>query len=455
MKPNILLILADQFRYDCIGAVGKNPIKTPNIDKLIDEGVFYKHAYTPVPVCAPARQSLLSGRQADSFGSFWNYDLLSAKSCEKGDYWTTELRKIGYNNAYIGKWNTSQTNEPEVFGFNKYISISEYNKYLSDKNINPKLSGNWFGENNSVDINDSKTHWLAENTIKTIEEFEKEPNSWHIRLDFTDPHLPCCPSKPFSDMYNPEDLPEWDSFGDMLENKPYIQRQQLKNWNLEGMNWQDWQPCVSRYYGMISQLDDALGRIFEKLEQMNIIDETLIIFTSDHGDTCGGHGMIDKHYILYDDVTRVPLVVRYPKLFEKGKSCEHFVSNCLDIAPTIEEIIDLPVSGKRHGQSLLKTLNGDITEDFSISSSNGQQFGLFTQRCIRTHEYKYIWNPTDIDEFYELTRDFGEKVNEIHNQKYSSIVSDLRKKLFDALQRRDDPFASFWLKDQLLNDKKI
>ena len=451
MKPNILLILADQFRYDCLESVGKNPIKTPNLNRLTKEGTLFSNAYTPTPVCAPARQALLSGRQADSFGALWNHDFIPTKTLSPDDdYWTKQLQKVGYKNAFVGKWNSSSEGSPLLFGFEKYVDVGDYGKFVSERYGKVDYTGGWLGENNPVPTDLSKTHWLSDNTNAIIEEYAKSENPWHIRLDFTDPHLPCRPSAPFNQMYNPKTLPPWDSFGDTLENKPYIQKKQLENWDIEGMSWEDWSPCVARYYAMITQLDDAVGKVLNKLDSLNLTDNTIIIFSSDHGDTCGGHGMIDKHYILYDDVTRVPLIVRYPELFKAGEICDEFVSNCLDIAPTVEEICELPMAGKRHGLSLLKRMKKE-GDNFSVSTSNGQQFGLFTQRCIRTMQYKFIWNLTDIDEFYVITDDPGEKINLIDDPKYKVIITELKKSLHHALYNLDDPFVKAgWVNKQLI-----
>jgi arylsulfatase A-like enzyme len=135
-------------------------------------------------------------------------------------------------------------------------------------------------------------------------------------------------------------------------------------------------------------------------------------------------------------------IVRYPKAFNKGEVCDEFVSNCLDFAPTIESLLSLPTAGVRHGMPLMDTIAGNNPEKFSVSTSNGQQFGLFTQRCIRNHKYKYIWNLTDIDEFYDLEADPGEKVNRINSPQYSQIISEMKSKLKDALKRRNDPFCN-------------
>jgi len=444
---NILLILVDQWRADCLGSLKKIPVKTPNIDRLASQGVLFTNAYTPTPVCAPARQALMSGRQPDSFGALWNYGLGGISSLKPDDdYWMKNLRKAGYKNAYFGQWHSSETAKADEFGYDYYYSDAECKNKIREKYGDINYNNGWFGDTSPVLYEDAVPHSLARAAGEWI---SNQNGPWHVWFDLAHPHLPCRPSEPFASMYSPDDTVPWDSFGDTLQNKPYIQQQQIHNWHLENMTWEDFAPCVARYYAMISQIDDAVGTLLSLLEDKGIIDDTLIVFTSDHGDTSGGHGMMDKHYILYDDVTRVPLIVRYPKIFEKGYVCDEFVSNCLDFAPTIESLTGISPAGIRHGVSLMDTIAGKNPEKFSVSTSNGQQFGLFTQRSIRDHRFKLIWNLTDINEFYDLETDPGEKVNLINSEEYSSVINDMGEQLKTALKRRNDPFCNGWVDWQI------
>lgn len=465
--PNVLLLVADQLRYDCLGSSERFPVKTPHLDRLAREGARFTNAFTPSPVCAPARQALLTGRCADSFGALWNYDFIPTKTpspCER--YWTSQLQVQGYRTAFVGKWHSSLEAGALAFGFDEYIGFDTYQKErIAGRYENISYTGGWFGEANPIPLQDAKDSWAADTVSRLIQTYSRENRPWHIRMDITDPHLPCRPSEPFASMYSPEEIAPWDSFGDRFEDKPYIQRQQIVNWGLEGLDWKDWQPCVARYYGMVSQVDYNIGRILDALDRSGGRDNTLVIFTSDHGDLCGGHGMLDKHYVLYDDVTHVPLIVRYPGRISAGTVVDDFVSNCLDIPPTVEAYCQLDTSrlGVRHGRSLLPLLedmpdgsSAFADRNFSVSAGNGQQFGLYTQRSIRTHQSKYIWNATDIDEFYDLICDPGEKHNLIRSPQRQEEIAALRRTLYQELKRRDDPFAKTgWLDKTFLEGKKL
>ena len=458
MKPNVLLIIADQHRLDALGCSGKFNISTPSIDRLAQEGVFFENAFTPCPVCAPARQSLLSGLAPQSFGALWNNDFIPTSTIlPDNGFHAAALSNAGYRCGLIGKWNSSQECTPSDFGFSNHINSHEYTEWMAVKYPDLHYQNGWFGEPDVISVEDSKTHWAAKQACELMEGYTSQNQPWFIRVDFSDPHLPCRPSEPFASLYDPENIVPWDSMNDSLEGKPYIQRQQLRNWGLEERSWDQWKHTLAMYYAMVSQVDDAVGIMLKRLDDMQITNDTIVIYTADHGDLCGGHGMLDKHYVLYDDVTRVPLIIRYPNHAKAGyRACEH-VSNCLDLGITIGDLCEVPVK-VGHGISLVPLLSGKIQPDrfFAVSAADGQQFGLYSQRSIRTKDWLYVWNMTDIDELYESKTDNGQKYNRITDSSLIHVVAELRKSLYDELLRRKDPFThSGWLKGQLLEGKKI
>ncbi|MBR6007755.1 MAG: sulfatase-like hydrolase/transferase, partial [Clostridia bacterium] len=261
--------------------------------------------------------------------------------------------------------------------------------------------------------------------------------------------------KPFSDMYRAEELRPWDGWGDTFENKPYIHKQQTLSWNNDSLTWDDFAPMVARYFGCVSQVDDAVGRILNRLRQSGRYDDTLIFFTSDHGDMCASHSMLDKHYVLYDDIIRVPLIM---KPAGGGHfATDGFVMNTLDIPATIRDVCGLRPLEPAHGMILPKNeKEAAQSPDSVVVTSNGQQFGLYSARAIRTKTHKYVWNLTDTDELYDLTSDPGEKNNLIHAPEMAELVAELRKKLYEELIAQKDRFAgNEWMKRQLLEGKKL
>ena len=464
-KPNILLFLADQHRYDCVGCSNIRAVRTPNIDRLAKEGIVFDNAYCPTPVCAPARQSFMNGMRAESIGALWNFGFVTTNTVQPTDWNIPKsLKDAGYENIFIGAWDVSRI-PPEQYGFNVTHLSKQYNKYISEKYPNVQYTNSWFGEVNPVPYSDSRPKYYADRVCEQLDRLKDGDKPWFIWVDGVDPHLPCRPAKEFYDMYAPEDIPPFGGFGDTFQNKPYIQKQQILNWRLENMSWEDWSETVRCYYAMITQIDHSFGIILDKLKECGMYDDTLVIYTSDHGDMCGSHGMIDKHYIMYDDVLRIPMIMSYPKLFKNNsvdyRRCDTFVYNALDIPATICEICKIERNPDCHGRSLLSILKGEKPNkeqfpDYTVSASNGQQFGSFTQRSIRTDKYKYIWNLTDIDEFYNLQTDPYELENLIYDSSYTDIISDLRKLLKKELARCFDPFVkSGWLNRTLEENIKL
>lgn len=463
-RPNILYIMVDQQRYDCIGHSRDYPVKTPNIDRLAREGAWFSHAFTHIPLCCPARQSLLNGRRPETFGALWNYDLGSPiPPLEPDAYsWPRELEAQGYRNAYLGKWHVHPTCDPTAFGFSRYVSEEDYETYRKRKY--PDLSSgeaefDWFGRIDPIPLEDAKTHWLARKAIETMEELSADSHPWHIRLEFSEPHLPCNPHPSFAEMYDPAALPEWRSFGETFADKPYIQRQQLVNWRVEHYAWQDWAPIVARYYAMISQVDDAVGHVLGAIKRLGLEEDTVVVFTSDHGDMCGGHRMMDKHYVMYDDVVKVPLIVKYPKRIPAGRTYDELVYNLLDISPTLLDIAGIAPPASMQGRTLLPLLEGHAMPDWRqevVATYHGQQFGLFTQRMLRTKRWKYIWNATDVDEWYDLAADPDELANAIGNPEHQAMIAQFRRRLYQILHEEGDTMVhNAWMKDQLMNSRKL
>jgi arylsulfatase A-like enzyme len=466
--PNILLITADQLRFDSIEPSGIHPVKTPNLLALSRESVTFANAYTHFPVCCPARQTLLHGRRPESFGALWNYSgALPTGSLQPDMFtWTRALRERGYTNVYLGKWGVHPTLDATSFGYDRYIGEGEYRKFQKERYPNVRYTKGYFGETNPIPVEDSATHWFADRAIEQLKTLSIGEGPWHMALHFSEPHLPCRPSGRFATMYDPAEIKPWAGFADTLEGKPYIQKQQLYNWGIEEYTWEDWAPVVARYFGIVSQLDEAIGRVLQAMEDEGAAEETIVIFTADHGDMCGSHRMMDKHYIMYDDVLRVPLMIRLGACADSPRRLvrEEFVYNFMDLPPTILELAGLSglaETSRFHGTSLLPLLTdggGPASgwRDSIVSTYNGQQFGLYTQRSIRTTEWKYVWNTSDIDELYDLRRDPEELTNRIGDPELAAALAGMRLRLYERLAADEDPLvANDWMRRQLTEGRKL
>lgn len=454
-RPNILMIVADQLRADCLGCYHGYPVQTPHLDRLAEKGMVFEQAYTPQPLCCPARQSILSSRRPERDGCLWNYGICLDTAYLKPapGMWTNQLKKMGYHSHYIGKWHVSPEDTPLSFGYETFIDDVEYKEYRQEVFPGHVYENEFLGEVDMVPLEQSRTHWLAAKAVERLKQCTAREGPWHIRLDFPEPHLPCRPCREFYQWYQDAEIPKWRGFEETFVKKPYIQRQQVCTWGLEDMEWDQWKPVVTRYYAIISQMDDAIGRVLHALYESGQWENTLVIVTADHGDMCGSHRMLDKHYVLYDDVVHVPLLMAWPGRISSGMRGRELVCHALDLGPTLLELTGgEPV--ETDGRSLVPLLFGEKPKDWRrevVATYNGQQFGLYTQRMLRTPEWKYIWNTTDVDELYDMTQDKGELHNLIYEQQHQERIQYFRKRLLEILEREGDGLVKTqWMRDQLL-----
>jgi len=457
-RPNVLLVQADQHRYDCVGASGHPLVETPTLDGLAADGARFSRAYTPIPICSPERASLLTGR--------WpcEHDVLNLVGQPGGgtldtdaETFATLASRAGYDTRYVGRWHLGRSDAggPENHGFDGWIPPGRYAEWRARAGLPERPTPGevgWHGGVDPVDPDESRLAWGADRTIEQLEALaDAEP--FLLRWDTFEPHLPNVVPEPYASMYDPDDVEPWPGFDDDLSDKPWIQRQQLRTWRLEGADWADWAPTVARYLGEISLLDAQFGRVLDALDRLGLAEDTVVIYTADHGDMCGSHGMIDKHYVMYEDVTRVPLFVRWPGVAEPGTVVDSFVTHALDVAATISEAATGTVPDGTGGESLRGLLTGEREgrEDIYVTYY-GSQMGLYTQRMVRDDRHKYVWNATAPDELYDLERDPGETTNRIDDSDYAAIRERLQGRLLAWLRETGDQLDNPWTAGQLDDD---
>lgn len=475
-KPNILFIGSDQHRFDCVGVNGNPVIKTPNLDKLAATGMNFTNAYTPCPICTPARVSLLTGQ--------WSFKHLNITI----DAWTEvprvhkeglptfseQLKANGYFLGYLGKWHMEHDGkmQPKDAGFDMYIPEGAYGRWRQEKGIprsELRETGwdisltpekfDWLirgGTDEYITPEQSKLHWGADTLIGWLEERVGKDEPFFLRWDPSEPHLTNVLPEPYASMYQPEDIPQWGSFAEDFHNKPYIQAQQLYSWGIQDWTWEDWAPVAARYYGEISLLDHEIGRVVEAVDRLGLRENTMIIYTTDHGDMCGSHRMMDKHYNMYDDVTRVPMVVNWPGVIEPGTYAP-FVSHALDLAATLCDITGSGIPDTFQGQSLVPVLKEGQKQGRKdiLSAYHGTQFGLYSQRMVRNEKWKYVWNLTAQDELYDMENDPWELENLAGESQTEQVLKEMRLRLAELLTQAEDPLLNVWTNFQLSYGRKI
>jgi arylsulfatase A-like enzyme len=423
------------------------------LDRLAQEGVLYTHAYTPIPVCTPARASLLTGTWPSRHGFIANADTeIHPPASLTLPTLYQALRQAGYYVGHVGKWHVHRTMLPTTFGADDYIPESGYSSWRTAQGLPPKPHENgFFGEvDPHITPDQTSLAWGADQTIALLQKAAADARPFFLRWDPGEPHLPNILPEPYASLYPPGMIPPWPSFADPLENKPYIQHKQRKTWGIDHWTWENWAPIVARYLGEITLIDHQLGRILDALDRLGLAANTLVIYTADHGDLCGGHGLIDKHFVMYEELVRVPLLVRWPGALPANATCDAFISSALDVAYTLCAVAGVTPPNSFVGVNLFDELAQPTRADI-FSAYYGNQLGLFSQRMVRDRHWKYVWNATAEDELYDLDQDPAEIVNVAAHPSHRHNLQEMRSKLLAWMGQTKDRALNYWTRGQLMS----
>lgn len=466
-KKNILLILSDQQRLDSISAYGGSICKTPNIDYLAQEGMKFNNAFTASPICSPTRASIMTGIFAHKHGVVDNYSNIKEGVNTLTDY----VKDDQYFRGYAGKWHASDSISPNEFGFvgkpfmgygfpgsglfeglefdaRPTNSPNYYEEYLKENGFDiPYVSDQFYGTNPAVrqemfakhngPVESTIEYFVAKETIDLIEQSKKEDKPFFIWTNFWGPHSPSIMPEPYFSMYDPNDIQEHPSFKDDLINKPYGHKLTQKMWGLDSYTWEEgFAQIAAKYFGECTMIDDMIGMMIKKLREIGELENTIIIYSSDHGDCLGAHGLIEKGAFPYDEIYKVPLVV-----YGLGDKDNDSIVYNHEIMPTIVDLVDEELTQEVDGNSLVPlAMNGEVTNGRDeIFCQFHSHFYNADQRMIRTKDYMFVYNASDIGELYDLKNDPYQMCNEIDNIKYRKIKNDFKKTLIDYMKKTNDP----------------
>ena len=490
-RPNIVLLVNDHQAYYRHGWDGGTRPLTPNFDRVAAQGVRFNRSYCAVPLCGPSRRTLLTGLYPHNHGNYYNY----SNSPYDREIYLSNLARSEYRCFYFGKWHAGagtaldfdcEGYSLEDYG-NPYIT-PEYRAYLQKKNLPPaehriefvfdsfvmnrefpdlevgksyRSDRYWCGEHASgVTTTAKETHeafFLADMACEQLEALAAADTSepFHLRLDFWGPHQPFFPTEEFADLYDPEEIPVYGNFADSLSGKPELfwhdPHDKLTDANgrfatPSNLNWGEWQRIVARAYGHITMVDAAGGLVLDKLDELGLTDNTLVIWTADHGDALASHGgRFDKGSYLTEEVLRVPLAMRYPGQIPAGQVSDALACG-IDIAPTILDAAGLRFERPVDGESLLPvTTARPVTgRESLLVETYGHGFGAIELgRAVIKDQYKLIAYQNHDAELYNLEADPYELVNLYRHPLYEETVVDLEAELQEWLSKTgDDDFNS-------------
>ena len=428
---NILFIMADEHNYNCINQLGNDFIITPNIDSLVKEGTTFTSAYTPSPLCVPARASLATGTYVHT-NKYWDgahaYDA-------RIPGWQHVLRDNNVNVTSIGKLHYKDRTIDT--GFTETIEPMHLKDGLGDlfgllreemppKDACKRLSeelGRGDCEYLEYDrlITNKAIEWIRKQKKR-----EKPDSPWVLFVSFVSPHYPLIAPPDFYDLYNDANLP-YDNYQNLSKNKLHSWVKGIReSWPYDDyMDEEKRKIAVQAYYGMCSFMDSNVGKLLTELKQCDIYDDTTIIYASDHGESLGNRGLWGK-MTMYEDSASIPLIIKGPN-FKKNQMCKTPVT-LIDLYPTIFDILSLDhVASEANidGESLRAIANNTYDKNRCVLSEYhgaGSYGGAF---MLRMGDYKYIYYVGHQPEVFDIKSDPNEKRNLANDPSFRSLVDML------------------------------
>lgn len=501
-KPNILLIMTDQQSWDAVGYAGNKIIKTPNLDRLASESVNFSQAITGCPVSAPARTSILTGKLIEATTIRGNLDVYS-NDCFYPTF-DEILAKKGYTAECHGKFH-SPYHMANVYanptvdgktGFEQIVKWEQNYVEFLQKNIQkrPLKKGELYetsfyggaapyrldppdskydmlrsGNASNIDVSEKRsqadvhgvidlpadytiTAIQGKHSIQALERLKDKP--FVLTASFHCPHVPITPSEPYASMYKPKDMVPYFSISDKRSNSPYQPNMDLAPYNDKAKV----QYMMANYYAFVTEIDDWVGKILNKLDELNLTQNTLVIFVSDHGEMLGAHGMRGK-FCFYEESVRVPFLIRYPGKIPAGKTITTPVSN-INIFPTILDYAGLK-NIPSDGYSVRGIMEGTAQPkyDFAISEWMWKQESV-PSLMIRTEQWKLMTTHRtggkNVEVLYDLKNDPYEMNNLLGSNperfKYKETAEELRSKLVGYLKDVNSPLTKGVEKRVLIRD---
>lgn len=455
-RPNIVLLMTDQMRGDCLGIAGHPDVKTPYLDSLADMGTLYTNAYSACPTCVPARATLHTGmsqrhtgRVGYEDGVRWDYEHTLAGELSKAGYYTQCVGKmhvhplrnyLGFHNVRLHDGYLHAYRAPDVPYYESQKVADDYYWWLKQQlgvAADPLESGldcnSWISRSWMQEEKYHPTNWVAEECLDFLRRRDTEM-PFFLMASFVRPHAPLDPPQYYLDLYQNKELvtPYTGDWND----KERLEREGHNYHSLTGPADRTYvQQMRAAYYASITHIDHQIGRIILELVERRLMENTVILFVSDHGDMLGDHLQFQKAK-PYQGSVHVPMFLSGPQKYvgEWHKRCED-LAELRDIMPTILELAGAPIPENIDGSSLLHAL--------SRTWLHGEHtLGELSSQFILTKEDKYIWySQTGEEQYFDLKTDPHETHNAIHEDAYRKRIKHLRCLLTEALRDSEEGYV--------------
>lgn len=443
-RPNILLVLCDDIRWNALSCMGHPHIKTPHIDALAAEGVLFENTFCTTSLCSPSRGSILSGLYAHAHGVTNNFTEYPADM----PTFPRRLQAAGYETAYLGKYHMGEENDEPRPGFDYFVTHKGQGQYFDTEfNFHGRERKVVKGYYTTV-ITDMPENWIKQRTPE---------KPWMLMIGQKAPHSFYFPEPKYEHAFDDVEI-NYPHSAFHLSDKPEWLQKRLTTWHgIYGpiFEWRknfpdtsaagvlEFQNMVRAYMATILSLDDSLGRLVKLLKERSEYDNTVIVFMGDNGLLEGEHGMVDKR-TMHEASIRIPMVMRYPKLNAGQAKRESAQVLTVDVAPTLCELAGVEPLPNIHGRSMVKLLNsGDEQwrKAWLYHYNYEKQFPYTPNiRGIRTDRWKLIRYPhgdggpdRHLGELYDLQADPQESHNLINLPEHQPLVKQLSQQLLTLM----------------------
>jgi len=419
-RPNILIIYPDQMRADAMSCAGNPCIQTPNLDRLAAEGVRFENAFISFPLCCPFRASLMTGKYAHSNGMYANHYPIPLDQ----DFLAETLKQNGYQTGYVGKWHlnggpkSSFVRPEERLGFESFIGFSRAHQYF----------GSIFYRNDDPRPRTSARYepdYQTDHLIELMEGWASDPQGrpFFGMICYGLPHPPLIAPESYLNLYSPEQVP-------VSPNTPKDKERAAREF-------------LAKYYGLVANVDDNLGRVLDWLDANGLADNTLVLLVSDHGDLAGEHGRFGKKR-CYRNSMQAPLIVRCPSRFAAGQKVSHLVDPSVDTMPMILDLLNIPVPDAVQGTSYVPLLTGSSEPTRGaihyeiLMEKEGPECFPIPERGIRTQEWLYVRTADAPMGLFDLRNDPLEMQNLVGQPSHASIQAQLDQRVREHIERTND-----------------
>ena len=460
IKPNLLFIWTDEQQYFTMKAYGNEIIQTPNLDRLASGSFVFEKAYVTQPVCSPDRATVMTGLYPHTHG-------IVANNIPLPEQVKTLPEIIGdpdYRTAYMGKWHLGN----EIFkqrGFDDWVSIednyiqyygpgkdrearSDYHHWLLKKGYEPN-ERNRFSRSYaaSLPLEHCKPKFLEEKAIRFMEEHKENP--FILYINFLEPHMPFF--GPLDSLYSPDEVILPGSFDDVPSyDDPLNHRLRWEGFKRQYGNTEaEFRELIAKYWGLVTQVDMSVGAILDKLESLGLAENTIVVFTSDHGDMMGAHRLVTKG-VMYEESVRIPFLLKDPRLNKSQRIIPERVSQ-VHIVPTLLDLMGHEVPGYLEGRSLVPALKAEEfpEEDIFIEWNSAMDYRvrdwaereiteadsvrLAASPSIRTviskEGLKLSLSNRDKSQLFDLNKDPLEIENLFYKDEYQQTIKELAGKI--------------------------